>query len=528
MKRTGMMLVIILAVGTTLPFSQTKKEPYMEYGRESSCTTVAVGRKASADGSIITAYTCDSGRTRGIFGLVEAKDHPAGAKVKLVQRIADNDKAMPAWKYKEVGTAPQVKHTYGYVNTAYPAMNEHQLALVESTIGYRKGLRAIDTGKIDCQMLYHLLLQRCKNARKAVKLAGELLKRYGWNDWGESIVIADKKEVWVMEIVGPGKGKVGAIWAAQRVPDDHVHVNGNGSRIRQINLDDPDNFMASDNIFKIAKEKGWWNPDEGPFEFCYAYAPNDRTSLGTRRREWGVFSLIAPSLKLHPNSENYPFSVKPDTLVTMEKVVEIYQSYYEGTPYDMTRDVKVEDDSGKLVISPFASPFLPGDMQKLLGVRKERTIPVKSCQFAYINQTRPWMPDEIGGVVWVDWDNPATSIYVPFYNSVTDIPESYKVRARTNGYTRKSAWWAFNRLSGLLNQKWGVFRHDYEKIFNPLQKQFFADQKEIDKKALALFKEDPEKMRQFLTSYCIKCGNMAVKEAWKLGDSIWTKYDGKF
>ncbi len=138
------------------------------------------------------------------------------------------------------------------------------------------------------------------------------------------------------------------------------------------------------------------------------------------------------------------------------------------------------------------------------------------------------MPDAIGGVVWIDWDNPATSIYVPFYNSVTDIPESYKVRARTHGYTRESAWWAFNRLSGLLNQKWGVFRHDYEKVFNPLQKQFFAEQKDIDQKALALFKEDPEKMKQFLTSYCIKCGNMAVKEAWKLGDSIWTNYDGQF
>lgn len=300
------------------------------------------------------------------------------------------------------------------------------------------------------------------------------------------------------------------------------------SRIRQINLDDPDYFMASENIFKVAKEKGWWDPDEGPFEFCYAYTNNDRKQLGTRRREWGAFSLIAPSLKLHPNSENYPFSVKPDTLVTMEKVVEIYQGYYEGTPYDMTKNVKVEDDSGRSVISPFASPFMPNGMQKLLGVRKERTIPVKSTQFAYINQTRPWMPDEIGGVVWVDWDNPATSIYVPFYNSVTDIPESYKVRARTNGYTRKSAWWAFNRLSGLITQRWGDMRHDYEKVFNPLQKQFFTEQKEIDKKALELFKRDPEKMRQFLTSYCIKCGNKAVKEAWKLGDSIWTNYDGKF
>ena len=534
MHRIGKMLLIILAAGAALSFSQTIKRADWEDGRPISCTTITVGRLASADGSVIASGTTDSSRTRGIFGLKKSRDYPSGAKQTLVKRVEDDSsKAMPAWKYVETGTIPQVKHTYGYINTAYPVMNEHQLAVTESTIGYRKGLRS-DKGLLDNQQLFHLLLQRCTTAREAIKLADELTKRYGWNDWGECFTIADTKEVWQLEIVGPGEGKVGAVWAAQRVPDDHVHVCGNGSRIRQIDLADPDYFMASDNIFKLAKEKGWWNPDEGPFEFCYAYAPNDRTSLGSRRREWRALSLLAPSLELHPESENYPFSVKPDEPVTLEKLRSIYQDYYEETAYDMTKNIRVKDDSGKSVVSPFANPFMPYDMMKIfhinggMGEKGERTIPRSYTQYAVIAQLRGWLPDEIGGVVWIDWDNPATSIYVPFYNSVTDIPKSYKVSPRKNGYTRESAWWAFNRLSGLVTQKWGDMRHDYEKIFNPLQKQFFAEQKEIDEKALALFKEDPDKAKEYLTSYCKKSGNKAVEEAWKLGDFLWTKYDGKF
>ncbi|MEJ2629470.1 MAG: C69 family dipeptidase, partial [bacterium] len=338
---------------------------------------------------------------------------------RLFKRTNDDSLAMPAYKYDYVGSIPQIDHTYGYINTAYPCMNDHQLAIGESTFGGREELKS-DNGLIDCQALVGLMIKRCTTAREAIKLAGTLTEKYGYIDEGECLTIADTKEVWHLEIMGPGTGQKGSIWAAQRVPDEHVSVNANASRIRKIDLDDSDYFMASKNVYKIAQKNGWWDPKrDGEFEFCYAYAPEGRKTLASRRREWRVLDLLAPSLKLHPESENYPFSVKPDKPVTLEKLITIFQDYYEGTDYNMVKNLTVTDEDGKTVISPLANPFMPYDMNKLFdinggwGWRGERTIARWYTMYATITQSRDWLPDEIGGVVWLAWDNVATSVYIP-------------------------------------------------------------------------------------------------------------------
>jgi len=532
MKSTIKTLLLFGLTVAGLSAQTTNRADWVD-GYPDGCTTITVGRKATADGSVITSHTCDSHRTRTSVDIKASADFPPSSNQQLVKRIADNTLAMPAYGYKPTGKIPGRQHHYGYINTAYPAMNEHQLAIGESTFGGRDELKS-DSGLIDCQQLVHLMLQRCKTAREAIRLAGDLLHKYGYNDSGECLTIADTKEVWHLEIVGPGQGKVGAVWVAQRVPDDHLSVNANGSRIRQIDLKKRDFFMASKDIFKVAEENGWWKKQDGPFEFCYAYAPSNRTSLATRRREWRVLSLIAPSLGLNPESENYPFSVKPDKPVTMRQLVDIFQDYYEGTDYNFVKNITSTDKEGKTIISPLANPFMPYDMNKIFhinggwGWRGERTIARWYTMYATITQSRDWLPDEIGGVVWLAFDNVANSIYIPLYCSITDVAPSYKTRGRATGFSRDNAWWAFNRLGTLAAQRWGDMRQDLEKVWIPMQNNLFANQQKIDQQALNIFKNDPVKAKKFLTEYGIKQGKTVVSEAWKLGDLLWTKYDEKF
>jgi dipeptidase len=247
-----------------------------------------------------------------------------------------------------------------------------------------------------------------------------------------------------------------------------------------------------------------------------------------------VLDLVAPSLGLHGNSENFPFSVKPDTLVTLEKMVSLFQDYFEGTEYNMIKDLTWVNPEGQVEISPLANPFMPYDMNKLLkinggwGWRGERTIARWYTIYATIIQARSWLPDEVGGVVWLAFDNVATSIYVPLYCGITDVAESYKTPGRVHGYTGESAWWGFNRLGTLTAQRWGDMRWDVGAVWKPLQRELFENQGEVEGEAVKLLKQSRKKGVKYLTEYSVRWGERVVRRAWKLGDELWTKYDEKF
>jgi dipeptidase len=276
------------------------------------CTSLLVGKAASEDGSTMTSHSCDSGTDRTWISIEPHKTHPPGSSATLwllpkrTSRPHDPDR-IPA------GEIPQVAETFKFIDAAYPIMNEHQLAIGETTTGGKGELRSTE-GLIDAPELYRLVLERARNAREAIRVADELTKEFGYNDWGECFTFADPNEVWFFEILGPGRGKIGAVWAAVRIPDDEIAVSANSHRILELNLDDSDNFLASDNVHSLAQEMGWWDPNSGDeFRFSYAYA--SRNSLYSRRREWRALSLLAPSLGLDPNAENFPLSVKPDEKV---------------------------------------------------------------------------------------------------------------------------------------------------------------------------------------------------------------------
>jgi len=299
MKKIFLILsILVILLGYSINAQKASSEKFdWEGSRPEGCTTILVGKDASADGSVMNSHTDDSHRDRAWMDVQPDMDFPTGTTAEMTVRTKNDSAVMPAYTFQPIGEIPQVSHTYKYINTGYPCMNEHQLAISESTMGGREELKS-DKGLIDCYQLVHLMMQRAKTAREAIELARILLDEFGWNDYAECLNIADKKEIWMMEIFGPGEGKNGAVWAAQRVPDNHISVNANASRIRKIDLENADYFRASENLYDIANQYGWWNENED-FEFCYVFDPEGRQSMASRRREWRVLSLAAPSLGLN-------------------------------------------------------------------------------------------------------------------------------------------------------------------------------------------------------------------------------------
>ncbi|MBN1937961.1 MAG: C69 family dipeptidase [Candidatus Aminicenantes bacterium] len=491
-----------------------------------NCTSLLVGRLASADGSTMTSHSCDSGTDRTWMTMEPRRTHPAGSTTKVylqpkrTKGPGDPDRL-------DVGEIPQVEMTHGFLNTAYPIMNDVQLAIGETTIGGRRELVS-DAGLLDAPELYRLCLERAETAREAIRVLDELTKAYGYNDWGECFTFADPKEVWFLEIYGPGKGKKGAVWAAVRIPDDEIGVSANAGRIRKLDLKNRDYYMASVDVTAVAVENGWWNPKSGEaFDFTYAYNPGSRSSLGCRRREWRALSLLAPSLNLNPNSENYPFSVKPEKKVTVADILAIFRDAYDGTPYDMTRGVTAVDREGKTVTSPVAGPYLNSDLMGLLKIVRERTISSPAATYVQITQSRSWLPDPVGGVVWLGYDNPATTPHTPFYCGITGMPDSYMIDGRW-GYKEDCAWWAFRKVSRLANFRWQDMSKEIAKVWKGIEDKLFADQAKIEEEAAALFKKNPEEARAFLTAYSVKAAEEAVAAYRQLERDLWTKFGSRF
>lgn len=499
----------------------TEIVPDVEYD---NCTSIMVGKAATADGSTMTSHTCDSGTDRTWINVVPNRKYKAGEKTPVyIDPKRSSGPKDP--NTLEAGLIKQARETYAYINAAYPIMNEHQLAIGETTFGGKRELMS-SAGMIDCPELYRLALERAKTCREAIMVIDELTKEYGYNDSGECLTFSDPNEVWHFEILGPGKGKIGAVWAAVRIPDDEVGVSANASRIRTIDLKDTKNYMASDNVFSLAEEMGWWSSKSGkPFEFCYAYA--DRNSMGCRRREWIALNLAAPSLKLDPNAENYPFSVKAEKKLTVNDVLDMFRNYYQNTPYDMTATMETKDREGNVIKSPIANPFLNSDLRTMLRIPSERTIACARATYVQITQSRNWLPDAIGGVVWLGYDNPCTTPHTPFYCGITKMPDSYMVDGRRE-YSHDCAWWSFRRVSKLCGFRYNVMSKDVEEVWKEIESKAFADQSGFEKEMVSLYKKNPDAAIQALTKYSVDMAEKSVERYWLLGDQLWVKYNNYF
>jgi len=522
----GLILLISLTAGAVFDQKKPLTRPKPVSLEFDSCTSIMVGRLASADGSTMTSHSCDSNTDRTWINIVPHQKHQPGEKAEIyfepkrLESFDDPDRV-------PVGEIPQVAETYAYFNAAYPFMNEWQLAAGETTIGGRRELKS-DEGLLDAPELLRLMLERARTAREAIKIADELTRKYGYNDWGESLTLADPEEVWLFEIYGPGKGRKGAVWAAQRIPDGEVGVSANASRIRQIDLKNKDYFLASANVLSLAKEFGWWKEESGqPFEFCYAYAPESRYSLYCRRREWRVLSLLAPSLQLDPNAENYPFSVKPEKKVTVKDVLAISRDTYEGTEFDLTLSLIAVNRKNQVIKSPVANPFMNADWREILRLKRERTICSPTATYLQITQSRKWLPPAIGGIVWLGYDNPATTPHLPFYAGIKHMPPSYEIDGR-RAYRLDCAWWAFRTVSKLVTFRYQEMKEEAARVWRQLEDKAFDEQAAIEAEALKLYKENPEKAKDFLTNYCQQQAEQAVADYWKLAGELWVKYSANF
>jgi dipeptidase len=496
-----------------------------------SCTSIMVGSKASTDGSVITCHSCD-GNYRTWVEMVPGKKYKEGDMDPVYQGKLHTETPWDRRNMRQVGEIPQASSTYAYLDVAYPNMNEKGLAIGETTIGGRRELYNSE-GLFLIEELERLALQRCTTAREAIKLIGEMAKQYGYGDRGECITIADNKEVWHFEIMGAGPLEIGAVWAAVRIPDEHVGVSANIPRIAEINLDDPDHYMASENVFSLAEEMGWYDPASGePFKWWKAYGRTSREGNPYppfSTREYFILSTMAPSLNLTPDMEELPFSVKPDKKVSVRDVMAYYRQTYAGTDLDSTKNLIVKTRSGREMKSPIAGPFMSRNLTQLINTIKpdtvpySRTIAISGCSYSHVTQLRPGLPPEVGVISWFSFDNPGLSPRIPIFAGVTELPEGFQYCGQKR-FRTDSACWAFRRANRLSTVDWNVAGPRIEGTVKEFEDQAFEELPGVDEKFMELYKENPKKARAFLTKYTGDFARTTMHRWWELGDEFWGRF----
>ncbi len=477
-----------------------------------ACTNYLITKGASVDGSTMITFAADSHVLYGELYYFPARDHIPGTMVDIYE-----------WDTgKHLGQIPQVSHTYSVVGL----MNEHQVAIGETTWGGRSELRD-STAVIDYGSLIFLALQRARTAREAIEVMTGLVAEHGYYSSGESFSIADPDEVWFMDLIGKCPDNKGAVWVARRVPDGYVSAHANQARIRQFPLKDRKNCLYAPDVIEFAREKGYYDGPDKEFSFADAYAPLDYGALRfCEARVYAMFNCAAPSLGLSMDyvkgvegAEPMPLWIKPDRKLSVHNVMEFMRDHFEGTDYDMTKDIGA---------GPFACPYRWRPLTWSVDDTKyvnERAASTQQTGFSFVTQSRSWLPDPIGGIFWIGVDDTYSTVYNPMYCGIKRVPVSYAVgTADFHHFSWESAFWVFNWVANFAYLRYSDMIGDIQIVQRDLEGSFLSDQPRIEEAALTLYKQSPGLAIDYLTGYSCRIGDATVARWRKLGEDLLVKY----
>jgi dipeptidase len=477
-----------------------------------ACTSFLVSKGASADGSTMITYAADAHDLYGELYFTPPAKHAPGAK----REIRDWD------SQKVLGQIDQPPETYRVVGN----INEHQVAIGETTFGGRKELRDLKGG-IDYGSMIYVALERAKTARDAIRIMTDLANEHGYYSKGETFSIADPNEVWIMDLIGKGPEEKGVVWVACKVPDGFVTAHANQPRIRTFPRNDPDQCVYAEDVVSFAKKKGYYDGPDEKFSFVDAYATQTCRDLRMREgRVWSFYNQVAPSQKIpsdypacKPGAQPLPLWVKPDKKLTVRDLMVGMRDHFEDTVFDMRKDVGA---------GPFELPYRWRPLTWEHGGKTyahERATATQQTGFSFVSQSRAWMPGEIGGLLWFSVDDAASTVYVPMYAGLREVPKPYAVGTATfEEFSWDSAFWVFNWVANFTYLRYSDMIKDVQKAQGQLEGGFFHSQTELERRATELHAESPERAARLLTQYSADASDKVMRRWKDLGPELLVKY----
>ncbi len=417
------------------------------------CTTIIIGRKATADGSVLMAHTEDYGDDDCMHLVYHPQEkHAPGEEIQFA-----------------FTSVPQVPFTYAYTAVEMysgerlgmpPAkfldgMNEYGLSLASNCIDCREQSQPNNRG-LGWPEIGQLVMQRCKTAREAVALCAELIERYTFNGFENTscknltFLMADPTEGWIMEVT---RGH----WAVKRCHDDGGIFYANQAQIGT------DYELASVDLVSFAVSNHWYDANSGKklnFKETYGEKLGEPYNV---MREDRARELLKNKIGK----------------ITKQDLITVMKDHYEGT----------------------ADYVFPHSQEP-------RSICVSATQSSQIYHLRGNLPKELGCVMWSLASSPCLSIYTPIWAGYRGgVPQEWQ--RGSGSFSSDSAWWTFESIQRLLTPYGDSDRRLWDREGPAIQKRWAAIENRgsdeigtLEKNAMKLLKEgSAEEAAKLLTNY---------------------------
>ena len=462
-----------------------------------SCSTIIVGKDASATGYVLVAHNED--------------DYDCVIQVHKVPRI--RHKPGETIRFADAkGVIPQVEETYAYqwsdfrceggISFADCFVNEWGVAVVSnacrpSRIGEEKPEdMGIGYG------LRRLVAERARSAREAVEIAGALIEEFGYTS-GRSYQFCDKNEAWVFQI------PTGRRYVAKRIPDDHVYMIPNNYTIHEVDFADAEhkNCYFSKDLVEYAMKNGWYQPavpgDYSDFDFARAYqdGPDKVHNLIRARQTWPM--LLGERLE-----EWRPFSRKAPRKYTVAELRRLLSSHFEGTEDDYNNGYE-------------RNPHIDRDPCPLCNAMTAESSVIEFAE-------EPAMT-----CIWRAAPKPCISPYVPWYLGAKRAPKGYQWLPVTVSQDThfapgeeelhidvSKAFWAFRVLQYFTEFDYKGTHETIRKSADELEAAWDAEQPAFREKCRSLLKEAPELAEELLSAYTEAQAQKAWDWAWKMVEQL--------
>ena len=396
--------------------------------RNSACTSIMVGKKASMDGSTFISRNED--RVKAI----EPKKflvHPAvtgrhetyvSPYNKLTVPLPENAMRYSATPSLDQSAGPNEEDGFNEANVGESA--------TESVYANGRVLAYdpfVKNGLAEDSMTT-LVLPYIHSAREGVEYLGKLVATYGAAE-GNGVQFIDQNEVWYMEIA------TGHQWVAVRIPDDCYAVAPNQIMIEKVDFKDPDNYMWSDGIRDFVTEHDL-NPDLDQWNFRHIFGTSTKLDRHYNTpRVWFAHRYLSPNnaADQHPEDSDMPFIRKAERKISVEDIEYLLGSHFNETKYN---------------------PVGEGDPD---DIRRYRSIGLCRTAQSHILQVRP---HDTGtqAILWIAFGIPGFSAYVPFFGNATDTDDSYSKLPKKMDFDH--AFWLDEALAEIVEAHLGEFYND--------------------------------------------------------------------